>query len=884
MTTTRTGQFRFPGLDADETAIREFRQHHFAPFSRYRNIHMERINRALWYVIGKQWAELDTDTIAEGARGFALREMQEADEIDLPRPVTNLIAPSVDVEFATLSKRQWVPKIPTYSRDPRQEAQRKVAQDVLSDRLKKLQWEDKRDQFILDVIIMGTGTFHSYWDASFFETTWNGVPNPIFCPSCQKLYASAQIPATFLPLIEQGQIPDNSMEHLLETTDEVELQNCPYCAGPFDPIALAEQDSYGTDVFGRPLGNRTPKGQTALELISPFEYFPQNAGIGLTPDTIHQHGICRVRSLDWVEEHYPDYIDKVEPEDPTELMKHHPLLGDWDILGRFDYSLDAGMYDHHVRVYDLFADPSYRFPKGRAITILGDRQQLVVRNEALIRDVTFEGKTLSVQTDLVTSAIWKPRRGEFWGKHLPDDLFSPQNRVNGIDAQVIEARERMGSPNLLVPGDAVDFKGPEWRTSYGLGKIMSYEPNAINPNAKPEPFGGVTMPSGVNLERDRAVESFTKIVGPADIEIGEAPRNITTTSGLQILGEQAERRRATRERGIVSAIQKVWQHQLDMLWTLRVDEDSYEAEKPDGSWEVNQYTRASMGDRAQVEIEKQAFIDRSIIDRERAMEAYGKNLYDLSTPYAKKKFLDFVGLPSDINEDTNLQISHAQRMWVDFVDHQAIPVIDLALDDPTIRYHVLGTMLLQDEGRRISEAAGWPKLLPILAGWEDEYTKLAALDAQTRQQYGGEPTPEQAAAQYAQMQMAYDDAQSKYDIAVQAAQAAGQPVDPNLQPPTAPPPPVFLPQQPEQRVYLVWKGILQRKGQPDPATIPTLDSYLRFRAVFEAYRLLSPPTPAPGSTPTPGGGPMPTAAPGMQVPPPPPTSTAPPSQPTPVGA
>lgn len=892
-------QHRFPGPDASPEDIRDFHSRHFARLSRYRSRHLERINRSLWYIIGRQWAELDQD-IVEDARGYALREMQATGDVELPRPVTNYIAPAIDVEFATLSKRQWIPKIPVFHRDPRLEAAAKVAQDVLTDRLRKLYWEDTRDAFILDCISMGTATLHSYWDTSHSDTSWNAVEAPTFCPTCQKLYSSILIPPSFLPFIESNTDPSRFSE-LPREEPIYKMQNCLYCGSTLSSISLSEADSHGVDFFGRPLGEELPRGQTALELVTPFEYYPENAGIDLTPTTIHQHGICKVRSLDWVEERHPDLIGKIEPEDPSDLLQQHPILGEWDILGRYNVDLDSGTYDNHVRVYDMFADPSYRFPKGRAIRVIGETQQLIARDDVLIRDIPIQGRTVSVQTDLVVSATWKPRRGEFWGKALPDDLLSPQNRINGIDAQTIEARERMGSPNLMIPEDA-DLKGPEYRANYGSGKFFSWTPSPVNPTAKPEVFGAITMPSGVNLERDRCEQSMTRIIGPADIEIGEAPRNITTTSGLQILGEQAERRRATRERGITTAFRRVWEHQLQLLWTLRVDEDSYEAENPDGTWEIRQYTGQALEGQTKVEIEKQAYVEQSILIREAAMEAKTQGLYDLTTPLARKKFLDLVGLPSDINEDSNLQIDHARRIWVDFVDKRKIPVIDLAIDDPRIRKHVLGTMLLQGEGQRLSEGALWPDLIPVLSGWEEDLQRMIALDEQVRAQYGGEPPPLQAAEQYAKLMMSYQDSKVAYD----KARASGLPMDPNLQPPQPPLPPQFLPKQPEKRVYLVWQEIFQRKGEPekpgDPLTgsvgrparsalealiikkapelkvtpeelLRTVDSYLRFRAVFEAYRLMSPDMVAPGTTSNPAG-PAAGPPPGMNEPGPSTTGSA----------
>lgn len=901
MPTDSNSFYRFPDLSAQESDIKSFRDRHFSRYATYRNRHMQRITTALYYILGRQWVQQDNKILPEGARGFAIRDMEDEENVELPRPVTNFVAPAVDTEFATLSKRQWVPKIPTFSRDPRMEAASKVADDVLNDRLKKLGWEDIRDRFILNLIHMGTATLHSFWEQSYYETSWVSVPEPHICMGCGAVLASRSLPKTMIVAIQNGSTA--SLADVPDDDEEVEMTNCPKCASglPLQRTELNEPQSRLLDAFGRPLGEDLPKGNTALELVTPFEYYPQNAGIGITPETARFHGIAKVRSLDWVEEHHPELIDEVTPESPTELMREHPLLGEWDLLGRYDYALDAGIYDHHVLVYDLFALPSYRFKDGRAIRLIGTTQQLIARNEALIRRVTDEsGAEAAVPTDCVCSAVWKPREGEFWGKTLADDLLSPQNRVNGIDAQVIEARERMGSPNLMIPEDA-NLDGPEYRSGYGLGKLFKYQPSAINPAAKPEVFGAVLMPSGVAQERTAAIDAMTRIIGPADIETGEAPRNITTTSGLQILGEQAERRRATRERGITSTFKKIWEHQLQLLWTLRVDDDTYEAKLPDGSWEVRQYNRQHIAGQTKVEIERQAYIDRSIIVRESTRQALVDQLYDASTPMARKKLLELMGLPTDVNEDTNLQIEHARRQWVDFVDNQMIPVIDPTLDNALIRFHVLGTMMLQDEGKNLAHSALWPDILPLIAGWKDEFATLSQQDAATRAQYGGEPAPEAAAEAYAQMTIKYQEAQAAYDQAMQAAldnPMAGQP--PSTPPPTKPLPPIFLPMQPEQRVLAVWQSMFQRKLGPqglatlilkkatesmaDPIELTQrVSTFLRFRAIVDAYGLMSGPTPAPGSAPGGGQNPAPPPAPGTSPGGPPPTPETPPQPPTPVG-
>lgn len=850
----QAGRFRFPDLSAPEDQVKDYAKRYFAPFSSYRVNHLQRITKSLMYALGNQWIDLDRNNLVEGTRGYTFAEQTQDQEVILPRPVTNMIAPAIDVEFSTLSKRQWMPKIPTMHRDPRMAAAAKVAEDVLLDRLKALDWEDQRDMFILNLIKMGMAGFYSYWDEPFDELTWTAAEHPHRCEQCGAIYADKKVPKSFLIALDNGRMP--ALADAAEDEEQADLSGCAQCGGPLTEISLSEEESKGLDVFKRPLGENLPKGKTALELVTPFEYYPHNGGIGHTPETLKIHGIVKPRTLDWIEDRHPELINEIAPDDAMELMREHPLYGEWDFMG-FNSAYDTGIYDNHAKVYDLIAEPTARYPKGRRIRLIGS-QFKVARNDELIREVDTEDGPAKVALSMFTSAIWKSRDGEYWGKTLPDDIISVQNRLNGIDAQTIEARERMGSPNVMVPSDA-NLDGPHYRTGYGSGKFIFYDPSVIAPNQKPEVFGGITMPAGIYNERDRCEQAFTKIIGPADIEIGEAPRNITTTSGLQILGEQAERRRATRERGITTAFRKVWKHQLDMLWVLRVDTDSYEAELPDGSWEIKEFTGAALAGQTKIEIERQAYVDRSIIVRENAMEALRNGLYDISTPMARKRLLELMGLPTDVNEDTSLQIEHARRQWVDFADKGVIPVVDSSLDNPFIRSQVIGSFLLQDEGKRIADAAMWHKILPVIAGWEEEHQQMSMMDDQARAFYGGEPDPKVAAEAYAKAMIIYQDSVKQH----QQIQATTIPGQPPMAPPQEPPPPQFLPKQPELRILSVWLNMIQKKGgleqlvladavkeMQDPKEVTAkVQAYMRFRAVYEAYRIGAPQAPAPGSTP-----------------------------------
>jgi hypothetical protein len=892
---------RFPTVDAEDSDIIGFRDTFFAEFQAFRNTILSNIARNILYKHGQQWIEREDAVMTDGARGFMWRAMQPNADVERPMPVDNRITSSIDVEFATLSKRQWQPKIPTFSRDPRREATAKVAGEILKDRLVKLNWDDIRDAFILNDITHGTAILKSFWNESFYETSWISETGCCRCTNCGQMLAKREVPSGVINTLQSGRTV--SMGDYTDQPEDGVLANCPMCTGPLQPMEMNQELAQGVDMFQRPMGKEVPKGNTDIELISAFEWYPQNSGIYVTPLSIKQHGICKVRSLDWVDEHFPWLEGKIDPEPPEELLRYHPTLGQWDYMGRFHPGWDSGMFDSHVRVYELYADPSYRYPEGRSITVIGRRQDVIAENDVLVKKIKDEktGEEVSVPKVKILVSVWKPVEDVIWGRGLPDDIISPQNRLNGIDSQTIEARERMGSPNLIIPEDA-DLSGPEYDSSYGSGKLMKYQLSAISPTAKPEVFGSILMPSGVHEERATAEASITKIIGPADIEIGEAPRNVTTTSGLQILGEQAERRRGTRERSLTTAFKKLWEHQLQMLWVLRVDEDSYEDITPDGSWEMKQYDREHIAGHTKVEIEKQAYIDRSIIMREASREAQTDMLYgppDQLSPLARKKLLEMRGLPTDVNEESNLQIDHARRVWVDFVDDGKVPVIDASVDDPVICFQVLGSMLKQDEGLQLSEESGWFAIVGDLTGWEDELAQITQQDQLLRQTYPNEDT---AAEDFARLTLAYQDAMGAYTAAQQAQQQVpqipGAPLPPPQgPPPQAPPPPTFVPRQIEKRIMLVWGNMLKRTEtlqkwvdeqsrklvKPPEECLKKMEQYLKMRAYIEGYKVLGG-----GQAPTPGTLPQgvmpqtqPPQQPGAAPPGPPPTEGSPPLPPTP---
>lgn len=892
-------RFKPPAFGASDTELLEFRDRFFNFKSVWRCRVMDRMARANYYQIGRQWIELDVDVLFDNSRGYAFRDILPPDGVQMPRPVLNYVTASVEIELSALGKRQLVPAVLTTSTDPRLEAAAKAAKEILEHRLHENNWPELRELVTFLTIVCGVGCLKSYWDETWNSVVEEGLEGGMQCPSC----GYAEAPQEAGPAPAEGTVPSSAPVSpqpgelapaepsfdLPPEEPEPSLPGspglCPTCQLPMEPMEPEQALEQGKDSMGKPLTALRPKGNPRLEVVSPFDLFPQNSGVDVTPDTCKVWGQASVRSMDWLEEHYPDKCADVMPDEPSELLQYHPLLGEWSILGKYDSALDSGIYADHVRVYEIHGEKSYEFPEGWSLVIAGTAGNAKVMNHGpLYRTVQTPQGPISVPLVKYTAARWKYRHKDFWGQSLVDDLISPQNMLNGLVAQVVEARQRMGSPNILA-SEAMDLGGPEWNEGYGLGKIMRYVTDPLNPNAQPLPFGGQTMPTEVYMEYDKLLQAMRDIAGPQDVEVGEAPRNVTTTSGLQLLSEKTEARRAPRERALVAMFEKAWEHQLQLEWALRTEPDEYTVETPEGSWERHEYTREAIAGQTKIKIEKQAYIDKSLYQKEAAREAQVDGLYVLDSQLAKKRLLELRGLPTDVNPDLNRQVDLGKRQWIDFVDNGRMPVIDPSIDDFRIRFQTLATMLMQDEGKQLEDAVNWDGINKLIRGWEQELARMEMMDAMAVEFYGGRLPPEQAAPMYQQGMAMFEQQSKEYETktkpAEEAAAKAGAPPAMATPPPQPPPPPVFLPAAKEDRIYMLWKQMMMRQGvQAVPpaggliSADPTMmlppefaakqDEFMRFRAVIDAYKLLAeekemqammammPQAPAPG---TPDGNP-----------------------------
>lgn len=842
---------KIPKRGAPKTEIIGFRDQFFDEFSVSRSRDLERFARNLYYYLGRQWIETDTKTLVDGVRGWFWRDMGAPKGVSFPKPVANYVSGAVDGEVVSHWTRELVPTIVTTSRDPSIQEAALYAKRVLLDRNKKTNWKRVKYRADFETALMGIGIIKTYWDSSWVDLTLVGVTTARICPMCGTKLSTPEIPESAVDSIHPTLLDRLAPSETGEAGENPQfaINHCPMC-GVVSELkeyeVLPEEARNQKDFYGRPLGRHVPKGNTALENVSPFDFFPENGGIGVTTYDCRQFGQATVRSIDWVLERLPELANTIKPDDQHELMSMHPTLGDYSILGYYDRQWDSETFSNHVKVYEFYSLPTIWDPRGRTFWVINDE---VALDEDLLVTVTDGDKEISVPRVQYSFSTYRLKPGHFFPGALPDDIISPQNRLNCIDAQIVRARQRLGDPNIAVrKGTVID--GPSTLPGSGGQRIIEVTPSPEDPNAPNlgiQFFGDKLFDTNVYQERDRCVTDIKNLGYLQDVQRGVNPVGQPTSSGAQMLLQQADLQRNLRDMEINERDNRVHSHTLELLWVLRVEDDTIEVEEGDGTWRQEQFNRTHIKAQTQVRMEAEGYVGESLYFKEKVRECIADGLIIVSDNSARERILKRLNMPTDINDMSSREVDLARRQWVEWVQNGTIPTIDPTLDDPATRWQELGIQFKSDDGIRLAKIARWPEIAQVLWGWEDRLRQLEAENERVLSVYGGPVPADRVDSAWAAAKVRHQASMSAYQMQKEQFEAA-DPIGPDGMPmaqpfpnppPQEPPQPLFLPESIVERIKLVWKQMLKESSLPLQLANKESMSYMEARAVLEGYRLLS---------------------------------------------
>ncbi len=847
-----------PPMDASDEDILRCVRRIINPEARFRRWHMQRMGQNLWAYRGRHWITPVGNLVPGGSGTYYFREVTRRSAIAFKRPVENLIGVGVDNLVSRIGRKEYIGNVRADRKEPELRAAARTAQNVLEWDLEKSLWADEREALIFDLVVTGTCSAHSYWDETTTDPSVIASPDAAWCPGCSRTLASRQVPLDALmrgrtdPML--GQVP---FSHL-ETADEVpappgqralSLNLCPACEqpSPLQPFSPSvDEVQQIIDTFARPLGLVLPRGQGRIELDHPWEVYPENGGVGVEPHKCRMWGLKKIRDMEWIRSHVSEeFAERVEPEDPRELMKNHPTMGD-DAFSGTGYSHEGeDIYANHAAVLDLNVDPMPipGLEKGRAIRVIGD---LVVMNKALIVEVeTPSGGKKGIPRIKHAAARYKRIPGEFWGRSPVDDALPVNRRMNEILAQMGDVREK-GIPFLaLRKGDQVYVRGD----ATGALNIVEFDSvddqwNPKNAIVNSQPLTG----NNYMAEYEACRQAIETIIGPGPVEQGlNAPGN-KTMGQLQIQSEEVKQQRAGAERGLVVLYETLFKHRLETEWAFRKETEEWEVEDVKGDYERESYTGEDLLGQTNVKVTAKGAFEATVFQAAAVSDAIEKGILDVSNPVAKDMALDLMGIPK-VNEQESIQIQRANQNWSEFARMGMVPTIDPDIHDSWIRFQVLGQRWESDEGVDFQRRGQWDGVLAGIAGWERRLAQAEEQDAMQRQVYEGFP-PEQWMAIHAQGQQLAEAANAAASTMAQESAKAGLPSAPPPPPQNFPAPPqtgAFLPEQIEARLLTVWQGMLGIPPAPpmeNPGPLETADPagvqarMLSMYAVIQGYRIV----------------------------------------------
>jgi len=873
-----------PSLEDPEDKIRNYMLRMMNPLSPRRRWHTLKAAHRSWMYMGNQWIEPNWG-LAPGNGAYHFFGVHKRDTLAaFKRPVMNITRVAVRNEVARLGKKEYVPDVLASRNVPTWVAAARAAKDILVSEAYRLAWGEKREQAIFNFVVDGTLIVKTYWDEVQTQTVTIGSPDAVSCPQCNFLLASDVVPASFLAdgfPGPAGQMVPIARPDTVErpepvpgmTAATVRLHTCPLCGQPVQKYDVSEDEAaQRKDSIGNPLGMPVPKGDSALDVVSMHEYYPENGGVHKDPYNAKVHHQLSVMSIEDILERWGDDLDEdPNAEDPSTLIRLDPLFSDPALLQKPSVYQSVGneVFAAHARVWETVVKPQPGVPGkefGAHFIRIANQNQVISR--PLCVPATDEnGKEVLVpRVEYHVARYWKVP-GHFFGTSFVEDLIPTNRRINEIIAQGMDLRER-GKPSVWVPeGVEITLRDDK----EGSLQVMEYDTGEHpewNPRDGFQPVPALTA-SPYYQEYQQCLADAQLLGAPQDIEMGQPAGSVKTTSGLMLMSDQAQEKRGPMERGLVGVYESVFQHLLIMTKTFRQEEAAYEVRNDSGIFEEKSFRAETLQGARRVRVTTKQGVDQRLFLKEATAEAIEMQLYQINTPLAREQLLENMSLPK-IDEKQSVQIERAEMAWSDFVQTGAVPIID-TLFDPAVWYAVLGVAWLEDEAYSMQQAVGFPSVMAALDGWEDTFTQMQQTDQAQRSIYSSQP-PEAWQGIYNQLEQIRKAANAHAQKAAQLAMQAGQPpaAPPQQIPPTPPPPQNgFLPKPLQQRILACWMKILgpqfgdarlavavsQQVGvplAPEGARIQKLMPLLQMRAVIEAFRILAQEQQAAAAPPAPG--------------------------------
>jgi hypothetical protein len=294
-------------------------------------------------------------------------------------------------------------------------------------------------------------------------------------------------------------------------------------------------------------------GDLCVDLRTFFEVYPDPLAGEEGLESAEFIGEESVYSRDFVERHFPDYVDKLT----------------------YDADPSAGIAESRL---PMLAAPSTS-GKARGCKI----REYWSRDKHCI----WSGKTLLKEES--NPFPWLPYvmfrgtpvPGRFWPDCPVTHLRPRQADLNKRLSQLAENAERIGNPPLLVPSSM----GEEWVWNGLPGEEVVYPDNG-SPNAAPRFMDIPSMPAYIENDVQRAIDSILEIGGQHEVSGAQVPAGVTAAAAINLLQEADDTRLGPDVADMEDALSHVGRRALWIIRRLYSDKRHLMVAGEDGQWDV----------------------------------------------------------------------------------------------------------------------------------------------------------------------------------------------------------------------------------------------------------------------------------------------------------
>lgn len=278
-------------------------------------------------------------------------------------------------------------------------------------------------------------------------------------------------------------------------------------------------------------GRAIREGDVYVEVVSPFEIFPDNLACERLEDL---KSIIHARAVD---------IDEIKSEwgvdIPSEKVHAFSLDSKTSNLGGLGYDAHINRVanielNHHCVLIERYIRPSNDLPNGRLTIVAGDK--LLYDG-----DMPYINDELNNRTFPFVKQISNYMPGSFFGVSVVDRLIPLQRAYNAVRNRKHEYFNRAVMNVLAVEDGSVDTDALEM-DGLSPGKVLVYRQGSKVPEVVENPSINIDF----EAEEERLLNEFKTVSGVSDM-MTDSYAQYTNMSGvaLQLLAEQDMTRLAT---------------------------------------------------------------------------------------------------------------------------------------------------------------------------------------------------------------------------------------------------------------------------------------------------------------------------------------------------